>query len=65
MIVATSRARMSAAEICGHARRHWGLENLGHRARDTIWCEDDQQAYLGNDPRAMATLRNLALGIRL
>jgi predicted transposase YbfD/YdcC len=63
VIVVTSRARLAAAEICGHARRHWGIENLEHRARDTIWHEDDQQAYLGNGPRAMATLRNLALGL--
>jgi predicted transposase YbfD/YdcC len=63
VIVATSRATLSAAEICGHARRHWGIENLEHRARDTVWREDDQQAYLGNGPRAMAALRNLALGL--
>lgn len=63
VIVATSRATLSAAEICGHARRHWGIENLEHRARDTVWREDDQQAHLGNGPRAMAALRNLALGL--
>jgi hypothetical protein len=28
-IVVTSRARLSAAEICDHTRQHWGIENLG------------------------------------
>ncbi|SEG94012.1 hypothetical protein SAMN04489712_14226 [Thermomonospora echinospora] len=63
VLAATSRARLSAAEVSAHLRRHWGIENLEHRPRDTIWREDDQQAYLGNGPRAMATLRNLALGL--
>jgi hypothetical protein len=40
-----------------------GIENLEHRPRDTVWREDDQQARHGNGPRAMATLRNLALGL--
>lgn len=34
-----------------------------HRPRDTVWREDDQQAYLGNGPRVMATFKNLALGL--
>ena len=54
---------MTAAAISGHTRRHWGIENLEHRPRDTIWREDDQQAYLGNGPQVMATFRNLALGL--
>jgi hypothetical protein len=44
-------------------RPAWGIENLEHRPRDTVWREDDQQAYLGNGPRVMATFRNLALGL--
>jgi predicted transposase YbfD/YdcC len=62
-LVLTSRSHLSAAEISGHTRTHWGIENLEHRPRDTVWREDDQQTYLGNGPRAMATLRNLALGL--
>jgi predicted transposase YbfD/YdcC len=61
--VVTSRAHLTAAQISTHTRRHWGIENLTHRARDTIWREDDQQAYTGNGPRTMATFRNLALGL--
>jgi predicted transposase YbfD/YdcC len=62
-VVATSRGRLTAAEISAHARRHWGIENLEHRPRDTVWHEDDQQVYVGNGPRVMATLRNLSLGL--
>jgi hypothetical protein len=57
VFVATSRAGLTAAEISTSTRRHWGIENLEHRPRDTLWREDDQQAH-GNSPRAMATLRN-------
>jgi predicted transposase YbfD/YdcC len=53
--VITSRAHLSAAQISAHTRRHWGIENLTHRPRDTIWREDDQQAHTGNGPRTMAT----------
>jgi predicted transposase YbfD/YdcC len=63
IIVTTSRARLSAAEISAHTRAHWGIENLEHRPRDTVWFEDDHQAYLGQGPRVLATLRNLALGL--
>ncbi|WP_433347583.1 ISAs1 family transposase [Microtetraspora malaysiensis] len=62
-IVVTSRAGLTAADISCRTRGHWGIENLEHRPRDTVWREDDQQAYLGNGPRAVATLRNLALGL--
>jgi predicted transposase YbfD/YdcC len=63
VFVATSRADLTVAEISAHTRRHWGIENLEHWPRDTVWREDDQQAHHGNGPRAMATLRNLALGL--
>jgi predicted transposase YbfD/YdcC len=63
VIVVTSRAALSAGEISACTRRHWGIENLEHRSRDTVWREDDHQAYLGNGPRVMATLRNLVLGL--
>lgn len=62
-LVLTSRSHLSAAQISGHTRTHWGIENLEHRPRDTVWREDNQQPYLGNGPRVMATLRNLALGL--
>jgi predicted transposase YbfD/YdcC len=62
-LVLTSRASLSAAGISNHTRGHWGIENLEHRARDTVWHEDDHQAYIGTGARTAATFRNLALGI--
>jgi predicted transposase YbfD/YdcC len=56
-IVVISRARLSAAEMSAHTRRHLDIENLTHRSRDTVWHEDDHQAYAGNGPQTMATLR--------
>ena len=56
VFAASSRADLTAAEISAHTRRHWGIKNLEHRPRDTIWRQDDQQAHHGNGPRAMATL---------
>jgi Transposase DDE domain. len=62
-LILTSRAALTAADISARTRGHWGIENLEHRPRDTVWHEDDHQAWTGNGPRAMATIRNLALGL--
>jgi predicted transposase YbfD/YdcC len=34
-----------------------------HHIRDTTFAEDASQVRTGNGPRAMASLRNLAIGI--
>jgi hypothetical protein len=39
-----------------------GIEAL-HHIRDTTYAEDASQTRTGNTPRAMASLRNLAIGI--
>jgi predicted transposase YbfD/YdcC len=62
-LIITSRTSLTSADTCDRTRGHWSIENLEHRARDTIWHEDDHQAWTGNGPRAAATLRNLALGL--
>lgn len=54
---------MTAAEVSGHARGHWGIENKSHYVRDTTWREDANQSYSGNGPHALASLRNLAAGL--
>jgi predicted transposase YbfD/YdcC len=41
---------------------HWGIEAL-HHLRDATFAEDACQVRTGNAPRAMASLRNLAIGI--
>jgi hypothetical protein len=43
-------------------RGHWGIEAL-HHLRDVTFAEDASQARTGTAPRAMASLRNLAIGI--
>ena len=43
-------------------RGHWGVEAL-HHIRDTTFAEDASQLRTGTAPRAMASLRNLAIGI--
>jgi predicted transposase YbfD/YdcC len=42
--------------------RHWGIEAL-HHIRDATFAEDASQARTGTAPRAMASLRNLAIAI--
>ena len=58
-----SSAEATAEDFHTYVRSHWGIENKSHYVRDTTWSEDAHQAYTGNGPRVMATLRNLAAGI--
>ena len=43
-------------------RGYWSIEAL-HHIRDTTFAEDACQVRTGNASRAMASLRNLAIGI--
>ena len=53
------------ARIAELVRTHWGIESL-HWIRDTLYREDNSTTRTRSGPRAMATLRNLAIGaIRL
>jgi predicted transposase YbfD/YdcC len=54
---------ITATEVNQDVRRHWGIENKSHYVRDTLYREDHSQAWAGNGPQAMASLRNLALGL--
>jgi hypothetical protein len=54
----TSRIRPGA----GYVRGHWGIEAL-HHLRDTAHAEDALKVRTGTVPRAMASLRNLAIAI--
>jgi predicted transposase YbfD/YdcC len=55
-------AQASPARLADWIRGHWGIEAL-HHIRDTTFAEDASQTRTGNTPRAMASLRNLAIGI--
>jgi predicted transposase YbfD/YdcC len=50
------------AELSGWIRGHWSIEVL-HHLRDVSFGEDASQVRTGNGPRAMATFRNLVIGI--
>jgi hypothetical protein len=43
-------------------RGHWAIEAL-HHVCDVTFAEDASQVRTGTTPRAMASLRNLAIGI--
>jgi len=64
-LILTSREteRMTAADVNRHIRGHWGIENKSHYVRDTVYREDNSQAWAGEGPHALASLRNLALGL--
>ena len=61
--ILTSSTEADAQALHVFVRNHWGIENKSHYVRDTTWHEDAHQAYVGNGPRVMATIRNLAAGL--
>jgi predicted transposase YbfD/YdcC len=64
LILTSGKAgEMTAAGVNQGVRRHWGIENKSHYVRDTLYREDHSQAWAGNGPQAMASLRNLTLGL--
>ena len=44
-------------------RGHWCIENRLHWVRDVTFDEDRSQVRTGSAAQAMATLRNLAIGL--
>lgn len=54
--------RAGPEELSDLVRGHWGIENRIHWVRDVTFDEDRSQIRVGNAPRVMATLRNLAIG---
>lgn len=52
----------SPADLAGLVRNHWQVE-AHHNIRDTTFDEDASQIRTGNAPRAMATLRNIAVNL--
>ncbi|MET7609400.1 ISAs1 family transposase [Streptomyces avermitilis] len=52
----------SPADLGGYVRGHWGIENSSHHVRDVVFAEDASTVHTGSPPRAMAALRNLAIG---
>lgn len=50
-------------DLATYARGHWTIENKIHYVRDVTYGEDASQVRTGNAPRAMASLRNLAISL--
>jgi predicted transposase YbfD/YdcC len=64
LILASRKAgKMNAADVNRHVRGHWGIENKSHYVRDTVYQEDNQQAWAEEGPQALASLRNLSVGL--
>jgi predicted transposase YbfD/YdcC len=61
-VTSLTAAHASPARLADYVRGHWAIEAL-HHIRDTTFAEDASQVRTGNAPRAMASLRNLAIGI--
>ncbi|WP_433894808.1 transposase [Streptomyces sp. CA-111067] len=53
----------SPADLATAIRGHWEVENSSHHIRDVTFAEDASTVHTGTAPRAMATLRNLAIGV--
>jgi hypothetical protein len=49
-------------QLAGYLRGNWTIENELHWVRDMTFAEDAYQVRTGTGPRAMASLRNLAIG---
>ena len=64
-LILTSRKpeKMTAADVNRHIRGHWRIENKSHYVRDTVYREDNSQAWAAEGPHALASLRNLTLGL--
>ncbi len=63
MLTSRNPEKMAAADLNRHTRNHWGIENKNHYIRDTVYREDHCQAWAGEGPRTLASLRNLAIGL--
>jgi len=61
-VTSLTAAQASPARLADWIRGHWGIEAL-HHIRDVTFAEDTSQTRTGTAPRAMASLRNLAIGI--
>lgn len=58
-----STHRASRVRLLELHRQHWGIENKLHWVRDVTFDEDRSQIRKQEGPRAMASLRNIALNL--
>ncbi len=60
-VTSLAGTRAGPETIAGLVRGQWGIESL-HWLRDTLYREDSSTVRTRSGPRAMAALRNLAIG---
>jgi predicted transposase YbfD/YdcC len=61
-VTSLTAAQARPGRLADWMRGHWGIEAL-HHLRETTFAEDASQVRAGTAPRAMASLRNLAIGL--
>jgi transposase len=61
-VTSLTAEQASPAQLAKRIKDHWQVE-AHHHVRDTTFAEDASQLRTGNAPRAMATWRNLAIGV--
>jgi predicted transposase YbfD/YdcC len=54
--------QVNAADLPEPVRGHWPIESREHHVRDVTFGADASQVRTAGAPRAMASLRNLAIG---
>ncbi|MBE7549017.1 hypothetical protein KsCSTR_25910 [Candidatus Kuenenia stuttgartiensis] len=62
-ITSLTQQKASPKTILKFSRGHWSIENGLHYVRDTAFREDHSQIRTQNAPRAMASLKNLVVGL--
>ncbi len=62
-ITSASPGSASASKLLELNRGHWAIENKVHWVRDVTWDEDRSQVRRHGAPHAMASLRNIAMGV--
>ena len=60
-ITSLSSLAADAWALLGYTRAHWGIENGLHHTRDVTLGEDRCRVRRGRAPRALASLRNVAV----
>lgn len=62
-ITSYTKAQAGRRTLAAAARGHWGIENGLHWVRDVTMREDSSKVRSGSAPRALATMRNLVIGV--
>lgn len=60
-VASPEQRQAGPADLARYVREQWSIESL-HWIRDTLYQEDKSQVRTRSGPRAMAALRNLAIG---